>query len=176
MCIVVDTNTLASVFSRNSDNHEEFEPVFTWLMEGRGKVVYGGSKYVKELKENYLRLFVTLRSIHKAVYISNAKVDALEANVSQQIEHPDFDDQHLVGLLIASGCKLVCSLDKRAYPYFKHSLFFSNTSSRPKIYRSRNNKALLSDANIAEICKPCISTTNAQREKLTAAQKIFEKK
>lgn len=155
MCIIIDTNTLATVFDNTSNNHSEFKPVFDWIYSGNGKVVYGGTKYTDEIKKKYLSLFVELGRKRKAVYIDNETVDDKENEVSTQLISPDFDDQHLVGLLIVSGTKLICSLDSRAYPFFKHPTFFRPARNRPKIYNQLRNKDLLIDRNIASICKPC---------------------
>src|ERR1017187_6880909 len=108
MCIIIDTNTLASVFKQNSANHAQFKPVFDWIVEGKGKVVLGGSKYASELGK-YRRFFSLLEKVGKAVSISNESVDKEQVIVSEMIVHHDFDDQHLVGLLRVSKCKLICS-------------------------------------------------------------------
>ncbi len=163
MCIVIDTNTLASVFKRDSANHQEFKPVLDWIITGKGKIVFGGSKYISELKGNYLSLFTQFKKAGKAINISSDIIDAEEANVTNQISHPDFDDQHLVSLLKVSGCKLICSLDSRAYPYFRHQLFFNPAANRPRIYCSSGNASLLCDRHIADVCKPCTPTTNEQK-------------
>lgn len=163
MCIVIDTNTLASVFKRDSLNHQDFEPVLDWVYTGKGKIVFGGTKYLDEIKKNYLGLFLQFKKAGKAIFIENDIVDNAEILATQTIAHNDFDDQHLVGLLRVSGCKLICSLDARAYTYFRHDLFFTPANKRPKIYSSRANALLLCDKNIAKICGPCLPTTNAQR-------------
>jgi len=152
MCIIIDTNTLPSVFDNKTLNHAEFKPVYDWINNGRGKVVYGGTKYVSEIGK-YLGLFIELRKENRAVYINDIKVDNEEVSVSHQIQHVDFDDQHLVSLLRVSGCKLMCSLDRRAYRFFKHPDFFYPASKRPKIYRGFGNRNLLNDNNIADVCK-----------------------
>lgn len=166
MCIVVDTNTLASVFKRDSVNHLEFKPVLDWVQNGKGKFVFGGTKYLEELGESYRKLFILYRSVGKAVFISNDDVDSQTVWAANQITDPDFDDQHLIGLLRVSGCRLVCSLDSRAYPFFRHSTFFSPSSRKPKIYSSRGNEDLLTDTNIADCCKPTSVTTKAQKKSL----------
>ncbi len=80
----------------------------------------------------------------------------MEIVVSSRVAHPNFDDQHLVALLIISGCKLICSLDERAYLFFKHKEFFEKASKRPKIFKgTKQNKNLLNDKNITGICKLC---------------------
>lgn len=162
MCIIIDTNVLVSVFNNKSTNHQEFLPVLDWISQGKGKIVYGGTKYSKEMGK-YIGVFNELRKAKKAIYIDNEKVNIQEKIASSKIQHNDFDDQHLVGLLIESKCKLICSLDERAYAYFRLPLFFSSSSQRPKIYSGKKNKKLLNDNNIAQICKPCSASTNAQK-------------
>lgn len=163
MCIVIDTNTLGCVFKRDSAKHKEFKPVLEWIENGKGKIVFGGTRYLGELKENYITLFLQLQKAGKAVLIPSHSVDADEILVTRQLKEEDFDDQHLVSLLRVSGCKLICSLDSRAYQYFRHKTFFSSSANRPKIYSSSTNVNLLCDKHIAEICKPCSLTTKAQR-------------
>lgn len=163
MCIVIDTNVLPSVFKVDSTNHAQFKPVKDWIIKGKGKVVFGGSKYLAEIKEKYLVLFSELKKAGKAIYIPNDIVDKQEEIVNAMIVHPDFDDPHLVALLRVSKCKLICSLDKRAFPYFRHSQFFRLAADRPRIYSSITNASLLCDRHIADICKPCIQLTKQQR-------------
>lgn len=167
MCIIIDTNTLVNVFDSTSSEHNEFIPVFEWIYKGKGKVVYGGTEYFKELKKlpKMLTLFTELNKLRKGIYVSNLEVDKKAQIAADMIQHRDFDDQHLIGLLQESKCMLICSLDKRAYPYFTHNSFFS--SKKPKIYRSKSNSDLLVEKNIAEICKPCLKTTKKQKEIIT---------
>ncbi len=49
MCIIIDVNALNEVFNTDSVNHLEFKPVRDWIIEGKGKVLYGGTKYRDEL-------------------------------------------------------------------------------------------------------------------------------
>lgn len=163
MCIVIDTNVIASVFKSSSANHAQFKPVKDWIIEGKGQIVFGGTKYIQEIKGNYLALFNQLKIAKKAVYVKNDLVDTEQSIVDKMLAHKDFDDQHLVGLLRVTKCKLICSLDSKAYPFFRHNLFFTPAASRPKIYSSVTNTNLLCDNNIAAICKPCSATTNSQK-------------
>ena len=161
MCIVIDTNSLASVFEKSSANHQDFAPVLDWVKTGKGKVVYGGTRFCLELGK-YLKLFKLLNSAGKAVFVDSKLVDQEEMRISGLISHADFDDQHLVALLLVSKCKIICSQDKRAFPYFRHPMLFGSKAARPRIYKSNRNSNLLSDLMIAEICKPCSPTTKAQ--------------
>lgn len=171
MCIIIDTNTLASVFKSDSQNHEEYKPVFDWIYSGNGTIVYGGSKYISEIGK-FAGVFLEFRKSNKAIRIENQLVDDQEDRVSKEIEDPDFDDQHLVALLIISGCKLICSYDKRAHPFFKHKKFFPSDEKRPRIYSNKNNKDLLTRRYIADICKPCSSLTKDQKKLLGKVLKI----
>ncbi|GGB30701.1 hypothetical protein [Mucilaginibacter rubeus] len=162
MCIIIDTNTLGPVFNCENVNHSTFKPVYNWIIEGQGKVVYGGTKYLEEISK-YRRIFKVLKDINKAISIDNEKVDLMTIEASKAIAHPDFDDQHLIGLLLVSKCKLICSDDKRAYPFFTHSLFFK-ARNRPKIYHTLKGISLLDPKYISEICLPCRASTNYQKK------------
>lgn len=68
MCIILDINILSSVFSQAAMKHREFEPVLKWITEGHGRVVYGGTKYKKELgKTPYLKIFSLLNIYNRAI-------------------------------------------------------------------------------------------------------------
>jgi hypothetical protein len=168
MCLIIDINVLGAVFDSKNSKHNHFEPVKTWILDGRGKVVYGGSRYIKELAKTprYLRLLLQLRKAEKACYVENDKVDEAEKKICHEIRDEDFDDQHIVALLVVSKCKLICSLDERAYQYFTHPELFKPASNRPRIYKQRANKSLLCQENIADICLPCEPTTNLQRKQI----------
>jgi len=154
MCIVVDTNRLASVLKKRTADHEEFKPILNWIVNGRGAFVIGGTKYLCEAI-GFVKIFSELAKVNKVITINKQEVDREEAWAANQIHHPDFDDPHIIALLRVSGCKLICSSDARAYPFFKNKKFFSPVAKRPKIYSQKRNAALLIDANIADCCVPC---------------------
>lgn len=165
MCIVIDTNCLNRVFDTENPEHDEYKPIYDWIYSGKGKILYGGSKYLKELNK-YLKLFKEFKTIGKAIYVDCNLVDKETRKVSSLVQHNDFDDQHLVGLLKVSKCKLICSMDSRAYQFFQSSTFFSPASSRPKIYKSSRQANLLCDSNISDICKPCRAIKNKEKKLL----------
>jgi len=162
MCIVIDTNVLGAVFNKRNASHLSFEPVLDWIFNGHGKVVYGGSKYFSEISK-YRKIFTLLSSINKAVYINSDMVDELTKTASEAIIHRDFDDQHLVGLLLASGCKLLCTNDTTAIPFIQNRIFFTS-SKEPKIYHTQKNIKLLSPKYIAPCCGQCRPSTNDQKK------------
>lgn len=165
MCIVLDVNIFSETFDVNNPSHNEFKPVYDWIYFGKGKVIVGGTKYFSELKFRYLNIIGELKKINKVVLVDNQIVDFETDKVSKLLTHKDFDDPHLVALLRASGCKLICSNDSRGYKFFTHSLFFKPASKKPKIYSSISHKKLLCDVNIAEICKPCMKTKKIKSNK-----------
>lgn len=138
--------------NQNSSDHTDFKPVYDWVFIGKGKLIYGGTKYLEEIPVKYLKLIKLLADAGKAIHVNDEEVDIEERRVNHLLQDDDFDDQHLVGLLIVSKCKLIASRDKRAYPFFKHTLFFHPARNKPRIYCSIANKDLLCDKYILPIC------------------------
>jgi hypothetical protein len=164
MCIVIDINTFASVFDSNSQNHAEFKPVLEYVTTKQGRMVYGGTRYIDEIPHKFLSLVAELTSAGRAIMVDGAKVDEEGRRLSKLVQHPDFDDQHLVALLIVSNVKLICSLDKRAYPFFRSKEFFGTGSSkRPRIYQGAKNKDLLEKSSYLKACNPGLATMVGKR-------------
>lgn len=169
MCIVIDSNVIPCVFNSQASDHQEFRPVFAWIRQGRGKIVYGGTRYKKELSElrNYLGILAELKRKSKVVIIdevNNISVDSVEDYLSQRIVRSDFNDHHIVAILIISGCKLVCSNDTGAHAligvcFGRARALIKGISpcpghvQTPKIYSNRTCAGLLCDRNIAKCCQ-----------------------
>lgn len=171
MCIVIDVNTFHAVFNSESDNHETYRPVAQWIVEGKGKIVCGGESYFRELSKlsKYLRFFNQLKKAGKVVFADSERVDAKEAELKLLCQDDDFDDPHIVALLIVSGCRLICSEDARSYPYLRRRQWFPKGGVIPKIYCARSADragSLLVDKNIADICLPCERLRKAQAAEL----------
>lgn len=142
---MIDTNTLAMVFSSDNSRHAEFACIKTWITDGDGLLIYGGKKYKEELQlaPRYMKLIRILRDSGKAATICDDSVNRLEEEVQKMTTGTDCDDQHIVALLGASRCSLLCSTDARSFPFIKdRSLYPKNTPS-VKIYTSVRNKKLL---------------------------------
>ena len=168
MCIVIDTNTFSPVFIPNSQKHGDFRPVLEWIVYGKGKIVYGGDKYKQELRKagKFLKFFIELSKVSKVIEIDCQQVNEMQQKVEHLVNHRDFDDAHLVAIIIVSGCKLVCSHDSSAYPFLQRKDLYPKNVTRPKIYRQSSNRNLLCDRNIADICKPCSKLPKAITQKL----------
>lgn len=156
MCIIVDTNCLASVFDKKSDKHQEFEPVLEWITKGKGKFIYGGSKYLAELSKatKYLRIINILKKSGKTIIANKDIVDKEQKRIEQSITDEDFDDPHLPAIVIASKCKLICSVDTRSIKFVTCSKLYPKGIEVPKYYTSSKNKNLLCDKYIPKCYKP----------------------
>jgi hypothetical protein len=155
MCLVIDTCCLASVFDPGNKQHSEFAPVLEWITPpNRGRMVLGGSKYMKELKSavRYRPLIIELNKAGRTIRCDDGKVDEVAVSVKKQVSSPDFDDEHIVALVIVSRCRVVCTCDLRATPYLKCAdLFRAYNVKRPKIYSSKRNENLCCNRNLIDL-------------------------
>lgn len=154
MCLIVDTCCFSNVFDPTNANHADFKPVLVWVTKGGGRVIYGGTKYKSELKKSgrYLSLLVELSRRGRVVILDDKLVDAVEKVVRGKENNPDFDDPHLLALVIVSHCKVICTNDKRAHKFIKKSSLYPPGMSRPSIYSSKKNSDLLVKTNIVGKC------------------------
>lgn len=156
MCIVIDTNVVTAVLNRADEAHANFKPVLDWIVDGKGKIVYGGATYRREVFErmpSYRRLIAEFKKRGKCVVLDHAAVDAAEKRVRAKEPAPDFDDAHLVAMFDVSGCALLCSTDARADKFVqKRELYELNKP--PRIYRRSDHRHLLCNESITRCCKP----------------------
>jgi hypothetical protein len=144
MCIIIDICTLADVFEKDSVNHVEFAPVLRWISCGKGKLLYGGTKYKKELiRTKYVRTFLELRKSGKAVALDDNEVDQQHAIVRGKKESKRYNDPHLVAIVIVSQCRVVCTKDTGAMKFLREKAFYPKNIRRPKIYCRKSHKNLL---------------------------------
>ncbi len=156
MCIVIDMNVIPSLFSSSAEDHDEFKPILTWITHDSGKIIYGGKKYKQELSKlkKFLRFFSHLKRAGKVIEINDEQVDQYQEELEKKITHRDFDDAHIVAILVVSRCRLVATKEKRAIPFFKNIELYPSKIKKPKIYTGNRNTDLLSKENIANICLP----------------------
>ncbi len=151
MCIVIDLCALPLVFKKQSS---EFIPVYNWIFQGNGKMVFGGSRYAKELSKlaKYLDLIKELKRINKVVVVDKSIVDSCEKKMKEIEPKNDFDDPHIVAIVEASGCRVVCTTDERSDKYLKDKRFYEK-SKKPSIYRTKKHVHLLNCKNVVAICR-----------------------
>jgi hypothetical protein len=153
MCVIIDANTIGKVFDLRNADHKRFSPVAAWVTTGTGSVVYGGTKYLKELGGGrYLDLFSQLAKAGRAVCINTKAVDDRARELKARVPDKEFDDEHLVALVGLSKCCLVCTDDVRALPYLKRKDLYPPGVRVPFIFRSPADKKHCCDRFIVEVC------------------------
>ena len=157
MCIIIDTNSFASVFNQKSSDHDQFQPIKNWIYSGSGRIVYGGTKYLLELTRSgkYLKIFVELGNIRKATILDKKKVDRMERDIKEKNTNPYFNDTHIVAIVVISGCRIVCSKDSSSDVFLKDKRLYPKNFKVPKIYRDRGNVHLISNSSIKSNCAIC---------------------
>ena len=150
MAIIVDTNCFSRVFSRTNKEHKDFVPVLDWIIYGNGFLVYGGSKYKKELVESatFFKLFRMLRDYHKAVPFPDDLIDKFQKKYEAMIQDPDFDDPHLPAIVRVSKCRLICTKDNRSKRFVTSPDMYPKHFHAPKYYTGLRDQDILCDANI----------------------------
>ncbi|MBN1601223.1 MAG: hypothetical protein JW915_06420 [Chitinispirillaceae bacterium] len=157
MCLIIDANALAATLNSDDAKHSIFLPLIKWIAKGKGKIVYGGSQIKKEYKAcyKYLRMLKYLEQNGKIVFLPDDEVDKVQEDLKSRKTHRDFDDSHLLAMVIVSEVRIVCTLELRAIPFLKDKTLYPTQIKIPKIYSKASNKSLLVDDNIANICLPC---------------------
>ena len=153
MCIVIDTNTLSCVFDNNCSEHSEFKPVNNWIFNDKGLVVYGGSKYKKELRKanKYYSIFIELKKINKIAEIKDSYVDKRQRQLESLVKSKKFNDSHILAIVIESNCRLICTLDKKSHNFLRDIRLYPKGMKLAKIYSNRNCKKLLCSENIVKL-------------------------
>lgn len=153
--IVIDTNTVSRVFDRENREHDQYAPVLNWILKGKGRMVYGGTTYQEEVPlDRWLKklpqLFRLLRDKGKLAMIHTETVDDLEERVKVFINDSRCDDPHIIALVIASSCRLVCTDDRRSEEFLKSKSLYREFQARvPKIYKRLEHTAMF---NRKEFC------------------------
>jgi hypothetical protein len=148
--VIIDANTLSHVFNPKDARHVDFKPLFDFIKSRRKILAWGGTTYNNELKNSpkYLGVLIELENIGISRKFPDEPIDSYEAYLYSIINHPDFDDAHIISLQVSSKAKIICSLDKRSYPYIKDQIdgikLYPKRHRRPSIYSKRSNQNLLS--------------------------------
>lgn len=169
MAIIIDANCLSNVFDKTCAEHDEFSPVYDWIIYGKGKLVFGGTKYVEELSKltRILKFINILKKYkNKVVVLDKNLVDAEQARIEGLIEDPDFDDPHIPAMVIISQCRLLCSRDARSERFVLNKTLYPRGSKPPKYYKGKQHSKLLNDRNIPAKYKPLTKLNNDEKEVL----------
>jgi hypothetical protein len=162
MCIIIDANLFSAVVDPNCQNHLDFKPVLEWVQTGHGKLVHGGSHYKHEIErhQGFRKLLYQMEHRGKTILVPNICVDEVEKYLIVNYIRKDFDDHHIVAILLVSNCILVCTKDNglrdlintcyqpRSKKLIKNKCQNLGKLVHPRIYKSRRNIGLLSDEYI----------------------------
>jgi hypothetical protein len=159
------------VFNPKDKRHSEFKPVFDWVFYGNGGgLIYGGTKYAGEVdfsSNTYRALLAELNRRGRMFKMCTECVDHAEAAVKKAVPgDPDFDDPHIVALVIISKCCVVCTDEHRGLRFWKRPKLYPDGVKPPKIYRDlRNARLLRNNANVAEVCRSGLKHTCRKKHK-----------
>jgi hypothetical protein len=167
MCVVIDANVIGKVFDPHSAEHARFKPIALWVTAGNGSVIYGGTKYMKELGGGrYLSLFKELGTARRAVVVGTKDVDDRARELKELVPDAEFDDEHLVALVGISKCCLVCTDDLKFLPYLRRRDLYPDGVRVPHVYRSIADRRHCCDRLIVEKCpKRVISLRHRRKTK-----------
>jgi hypothetical protein len=155
MCLIIDVNCIPKVFGTQNQEHARFLPVLCWVMNRNGSVIYGGTKYKKELglMSRYLGIVAELNRMGKLVLIPDDKVDGRAAELKLKVPDNAFDDEHIVAIAGVSKCCVVCSDDESSYPFVKRRDLYPKGVKPPKIYNKLRHAKLCCDRHIVDVCR-----------------------
>ena len=146
------------VFDKSNTKHAQFAPVLEWVTAGKGRIIYGGTKYSQELRDSpqYVAILAELSRQSRTIQIPTARVDEIAKGIKEQVASERFNDEHLIALVIASRCCVVCTVDNGAIKYLRRpGLFSDHKMKRPRIFKgTKSNCKLCSDKYLAPICLP----------------------
>jgi hypothetical protein len=161
MCIIIDTNSLGAVFDLKNKFHKNFEPVFSWIFNKKGKIVIAGTTYKNEIKRmaQYRGLILQLQKAGKvAEKWNHDEVDLIEKKVKALESDKKFNDAHIIAMVIVTKRRIICTADKESYEFLKDKKLYLGAIAIPRIYRGLSNKNLLCKCNkidaICDLCKP----------------------
>ena len=158
MCLIVDANCFSHVFNSNDKRHQSFMPVYNWLFNGHGGgLIFGGDKYRREVdlrSSKYRPLIAELERKGRLFEVCGRCVNEIAAELKTAVTDPGFDDEHIVALVIVSRCRVVCTEEVRAIPFFKRTDLYPHGSTPPLIYRDKRNSSIVRNAaNITGVCR-----------------------
>lgn len=168
MCVIVDANTLSCIFKDDVKKKRQFEPVLNWVLQGKGKFIIGGSKYLGELRKVSTALnFLTklkMNTKDKVVVLDKKKVDMLQAEIEAIVNDRNFDDPHLPAMVRVSHCMVICSLDARSIDFVTRPDLYPRGVKVPRYYTGVHNIDLLCDKYIDRRYKPLTKLSPSEVE------------
>ncbi len=159
MCIIIDTNLAALIFSDSPP--DDFAPIIDWLTSPNkdGKLVIGGHLGRELDKVSSAKRFV--RSLLQAGRARSIPTDATDTETENIKALCVSDDPHVIALAKLSGARLLCSHDKGLHKDFTNIDLISMPDGR--IYQKAEHTHLLRKHGHTPACK---QTTNKNKKKV----------
>ena len=154
MCAILDNNVRSEVFGENRS--EAGKLFLDWLNDRNGKLVIGG-KLLRELGgySNFVKWLQRALQSGIAIRISDSDVDAETERLESHFDCRS-DDEHVLGLAVVSGARLLFTNDKDLQDDFKDRQIVPGT--RGRIYTTiqhkdvrRTHENLLSRKDLCDI-------------------------
>lgn len=169
MCIIIDTVCFSKVFDPANAEHDRFQPVFSWVMDGDGSMIYGGTTYRIEISERikrFGRLLVDLERKRRLIRLDDTRVDETEAKLKVLEPCKEFNDAHIVAMVIVSKCCVVCTDDAESLPYLADRRLYPRGTKPPHVYHLKDHAKLCCGRFMAKIClaRPLVSHGRNQRK------------
>jgi len=138
MCVIIDASVASRVFSEN--RYPDYVPLWKWIEDGDGVIVYGGRLYEELSKVNRAKRYLkTLSDAGKAHKMSTDDVDQEEKKVS--LMRRKSDDPHVLALARLSRARVLCSNDTNLHADFKNLKLLPRP--RGRIYQKAQHKNAL---------------------------------
>ncbi|MCD8401409.1 hypothetical protein [Tenacibaculum finnmarkense] len=169
MAVIIDANCIANVFSKSSAKHSEFEPIFEWIVRGKGIMIIGGTKYQSELikLKKYFTILRYLKEVGKVYSGDKDEIDKYQLIVEKLRDNKDFDDPHLPAIIVNTKCRIICSEDTRSIPYVTDTKYYPKGIKTPVYYTSSRNKKILCDNYVDDSLKPLCRINKKYADKLS---------
>ena len=170
MCTVIDADTFSYFCNPDSAMYSDFQPVRDWIENSNRKIVYGGMDYRNHLSNHkkFLGYLMEQSRKGKIERLNNYEVDRVTDAIKANYTRADFNDHHIVAIVLLSRCKLVCSRDNglknlidicyssSGSTIIKSQLRIRNLR-KPSIYRGRGSVATIRSRSSSN-CGPCSHT------------------
>ena len=170
MCTAIDADTFSYFCNSDSALYSDFQPVRDWIENTNCKIVYGGSDYKNHLDKHrkFLGYLTEQERKGKTEHLDNEEVDRVTDVLKRNYTREDFNDHHIVAIVLVSRCKLVCSIDRglknlidKCYSSgrttIKHQLRIMNVR-KPHIYSGISSAPTIRSRTSSDNCGPCSHT------------------
>jgi len=157
MCVVIDVCAIPAVFDTSNADHIELKPIYDWIRAGKGKMVYGGTTYTKELKRlpTFQAIIAAYEHAGKVYIVDKQSVDDVEKEIIGKIANPSFNDYHLAAILRVSKSRILCSKNSGHFVHIRNSVLYPQKMKKPYVYRNSRDIAILSQRDVVRCCGPC---------------------